>query len=484
LLLQRLSVFAGGWTLDAAEAICAGDGITPEAVLDLLAGLVAKSLVLLEEGSAGARYRMLETVRQYGQERLAAGGGAAGRGRHEATGELDEVRHQHASYFLALAMEAFPHTFRSDQVMWLERLEDELPNLRAAWGWCEARGQAGEKDVVERGMQAAGYLCLFWILRGHIQEGEDWLARLLAVPGAQTRTCGRAIALCCLGFLRAMRWGDLSTGEAVGEEGVAIARELGDQRDLALALFCWGAAYAFFSRPGTGDLVRGRAYLEEAITLFEVASDDDSRALLAGMYVDHGAALFAAGELKEAETQLTRGMELAKATGSGWNIAVALEWLGYLALAQGDPTRARALLDQALVHHGAIRNQFGIGTVLTRLGEILQRTGDPVAARGHYARALRALHAIGHIEVSHQALCGLAELASEDGELAHALTLVAVATVLAKVAGVQPSPPVQARLKQVRATAVQALSAEEQGVTWAAGQMMPLEQVIAEELAR
>jgi hypothetical protein len=121
--------------------------------------------------------------------------------------------------------------------------------------------------------------------------------------------------------------------------------------------------------------------------------------------------------------------------------------------------------------------------VHTRLGGILQQTGDPIAARTHYGRALHALHAIGHVEISHLALCGLAQLATEAGEPARALMLVSVAVALAQGTGVQASLPVQARLEQVRAAAAQALSAEVQVAAWATGQTLSLEQVIAETLA-
>jgi hypothetical protein len=196
-----------------------------------------------------------------------------------------------------------------------------------------------------------------------------------------------------------------------------------------------------------------------------------------------GLALLAAGELSTAQMRLTKGLELAKEIGDPWYIANGLEFLGHGALVRGDLAGARTLFEQSLVHHRAIRNRFGMGIVLTRLAITLQRSGDLVAARASYARALRALHAMGHVETSHQALCGLAELATEAGELARALTLVSVSSALVAVAEVRPSPPVQTRLDQVRATASQALSAEEQAATWAAGQTMPIEQVIAAALA-
>jgi tetratricopeptide (TPR) repeat protein len=411
---------------------------------------------------------MLETLREYGREQL------------EATTESEVVRRRHAAYFLILADEAWRHLYYGEQVMWLERLEEELDNLRAAFRWCVTRGWADEREAVERGMVAAAYLYIFWIVRSHYKDGVVWLERLLAVPSAQARTRGRAAALWSLGLLRSIGWARLRAAEALFEEGVAITRELGAQFDLACTLFCWGALLVYLPQPGTDYQARARAYLEEAAALFEGLSDAASRALVGGVWVYQGLALLAAGEASGAEMQLTRGLERMQANGDRWYTANALLFLGQLALARSDLAGAHALLEQSLANHSALRNQFGSGLLLAWLGDVLQQTGDRVAARAYYGRALRTLHAIGHASDSLQALCGLAELAFGAGELVRALALVGATISLGEVTGMQPSPPVQARLNQVRAAAAMALSAEEQAAAWAAGQTLPLERVIAE----
>jgi tetratricopeptide (TPR) repeat protein len=264
---------------------------------------------------------------------------------------------------------------------------------------------------------------------------------------------------------------------------VAIARELDDRPELALALFAWGTVCIFYPRAGTGDLANGRAYLEEAERLFEAAGDAASRASLAATWVFHGLAWLMAGDLPRAETQFSRGLELARATGYQWYVANALNGLGLLALAQGDSDRSRIHFEQALTHHRAIGDRFGTGAALTWLGDTLRQSGHAIPARAHYAQALQVLETIGHVETIHQALCGLAELALEAGEPAHALRLVSVASAQVQETGTCPSPPVQARLEQVQATTARRLSAGEQEAAWAAGQTLPLEQVIAEALA-
>jgi predicted ATPase/transcriptional regulator with XRE-family HTH domain len=480
-LFRRLSMFAGGATLEAVEAVCRWDDVPDDPlagveVLTAVSRLV--SLHLLQVGPTGEgypegepRFRMLETLREYGCEHL------------EATGEIAAARRRHATYYLTLAGNAHPEYWFRNHLAWLERLEEEMDNLRVAFGWCAARGQMGDQEAIDRAMWVAGYLNRFWFVRGHFQEAVGWLERFLAVPAAEAPTCGRAAALWCLGILRVWGWGDQSGAEALCAESVAIAREVGDRWELALALYCRGVVCAFFPRPGTDGAARAPAYLEEAAALFEAIGDDISRLLLAATWWWRGLAWMFTGDLQTAELQLTRALDLMQVSGDPWYIGNVLQALGVLALVEGEPARARTVFERSMEHYAALRNQYGVAVDLAWLGDSLQGTGDLVAARIHYGRSLRLLHAIGHANESHQALGGLAELALAAGEPAHALTLVGVAGTLGEMTGVRPLPPIQARLDQVRAAAGAALSAEEQAAAWAAGQTLSLEQVIAEALA-
>jgi non-specific serine/threonine protein kinase len=161
-LLCRLSVFAGGWTLEAAEAVCGRDG----EVLDRLTDLVEKSLVQYQEQEGAERYRLLEPVRQYGQERL------------RASGQSEAARQRHCDFFLRLAESAEPELHGAEQSKWLDRLEAEHDNLRAALGWCLAEG-----DNPEAALRLAGALTWFWAKRGHLAEGSEWTdGRCSAAP--------------------------------------------------------------------------------------------------------------------------------------------------------------------------------------------------------------------------------------------------------------------------------------------------------------
>jgi non-specific serine/threonine protein kinase len=250
-LFARLSVFTGGFTLEAAEMVCAGDPITDEDVLDLLLRLIDKSLIDAEDGPDGIeRYRLLETLRQYGRERLVAGGTAAA------------LRERHAAYFLALAEQAVPALRGREHAAWLQRLEQEHDNLRAALAWwLGAEEQPGQEESgarAEAGLRLAGALWGFWFHRGYRGEGLRWLEQALGQSGGAPST--RAAALT---GAEDLTWylGDGVRGRALLAESVALFRTAGERRGLADAL----AFLGFIMREQ--DHARGTALLEESITI-------------------------------------------------------------------------------------------------------------------------------------------------------------------------------------------------------------------------
>jgi predicted ATPase len=202
-LFRRLAVFAGGWSLDAAEAVCGFAPLAPEDVLDQLTALVDKSLVVAEPSGTEERYRLLETLRQYAQEKLVA------------ADEEDETRGRHRDWCLALAERAEPELTGPRQGAWLDRLEAEHDNLRAALAWCRA-GAPG-RDV---GLRLASPLMIFWYQRGYAREGQAWLEDALARGGAAPPTV-RAHALNAAGFL-AMRQGDFDRARVLVEEAMRL----------------------------------------------------------------------------------------------------------------------------------------------------------------------------------------------------------------------------------------------------------------------
>jgi tetratricopeptide (TPR) repeat protein len=224
-------VFAGGWTMEAAEVVCPGEGIDEDDVLDLLSKLVEKSLVVAETssspGAGGAlRYRMLEPVRQYGRERLDEGG------------ETERVRDRHARHYLKLAEAARPNLVGPEEAAWLARLEEEHDNLRAVLSWTI------QGLEVEIGARLALALWRFWDWRGYLSEGRRWLESVLVLDGTDGRTEGAAPVLPALtrttllhvaGNL-ARAQGDYERAVALYEESLAIRREGGQKKGISASL--------------------------------------------------------------------------------------------------------------------------------------------------------------------------------------------------------------------------------------------------------
>jgi len=249
LLVRRLSVFAGGWTLDAAERVCGGEGLADGEVLELLSSLSDKSLVLAEQTNGRSRFRMLETVRQYAREKLVE------------TGGREALRARHRDYFLALAEEAGPKLMGADQADWLRRLEAENDNMRPVL----------EMSLAEAGSGAGLRLCWalhrFWETRGHLSEGREWYARVLGKVGGTERTRERATALNGAGQM-ALGQADYPAARAMHEESLAIRRELGDRDGIGATLNNLGCV-AF----DQGDYDAARALRQESLVIRQEVGD-------------------------------------------------------------------------------------------------------------------------------------------------------------------------------------------------------------------
>ncbi|HEX6208507.1 MAG TPA: adenylate/guanylate cyclase domain-containing protein, partial [Actinomycetota bacterium] len=240
-MFARLSIFAGGWTLASAEAVCdtLGLGLDP---LDAMTSLVDKSLIRLAEASGGdPRFSMLETIREFGREQL------------EALGELDDARRRHAEHFLDLALEVEPHLMDEDQSGWLDRCDREHANIRRALRWAIEQGE------LARAQEAAGALWRFWHLRGHLAEGRRWFEELLAHPDGQGRTAARAKALTGAGGI-AWWQADVPAARGFYEESLAIERGRGSPVRIAVAAY--DMAHAAIAGDEFEDALR---LLEEAL---------------------------------------------------------------------------------------------------------------------------------------------------------------------------------------------------------------------------
>jgi len=245
-LLRRLTVFAGSGTLKAAEAICAGDGLDRAEILDLLAALVDKSPVLAEAGDGETRYRLLETLCQYGLETL------------REAGEEAALRSRHRNWFLDLAERAEPWLWGADQVAWLARLDAELDNLRAALDWTRAEGAASraagpDRDRPTTAIRFSWALVQLWHRQGCLSDGRERLRELLAL--APERTAVRVDILNAAGFLASLQ-GDLPAARASLEAGLEAARALGYAYDRPSRRRC----SAGWRRPGATSSARRRSW--------------------------------------------------------------------------------------------------------------------------------------------------------------------------------------------------------------------------------
>ena len=415
-LFRRLSVFAGGFTLGTAETVCAGDDLKRREVLELLAHLVDKSLVLVTEHAGEARYRMLETVWRYGREKL------------DEAGEEMAVRRRHADFFLALAEEAEPALLGPEQAMWLERLEVEHYNLRSALGWLRENGD------VERGFRLGGALWRFWWLQGHFTEGRAELEGLLELPGAEARTEARAKALYVLGVL-ANRQADYAAGNqgeahAYQQESLEIYRELGDE-------------------PHVADVLRelGRTSIE-------------------------------LGNWATAHSFLEESLRLERESGSEHGVALTLNSLGWLAHFRGENTIARPLFEEAREIFREARDdlyadicQFFLGRIATDEGDYAEAyawlTGTVDERLPHYPWVIPPL------------LEAFAGLASAQGQAARALHLAGAATALRETIGVSRAPAWRADLKRRLEPAWGALDERAGAAAWEKGRAMAPEEAVA-----
>ena len=357
-VFARISVFAGGFSLEAAEAVCS-QGLNL-GLLDGLAALVDNSLLTRMETMDGrVRFRSLETIREFGRERL------------DDYPEGDEVRRRHAWYVVAMAEAAEPELLTAHST-WLERLGEEHDNIRAALRWSIDSGEP------EAGLRIAGALWRFWQVRSHLAEGRRWVEELLVVPAAQARTTARAKALGAEGSL-AYFTSDRETLRRAYEESLAIYRELGDRKGEAEGRYNLAFAHLLAHELGParelleetlqiqgelGDTVR-QAHAKAALGLISLQEGDlDASAALTeaalGTFMDAGdewgvtwtsgqlaAVALRRGDYERSRSLMLQSLDRSEIIGArGWN-AVAVDGMAVLAIRQGDPDRGIRLAGAA-----------------------------------------------------------------------------------------------------------------------------------------
>jgi tetratricopeptide (TPR) repeat protein len=528
-VFRRLAVFAGGWTLEAVEAVVAADGLDRVEVVELLARLVDRSLVqVAETGASGsARYRLLETVRQYAWERL------------RAAGEEPAVRDRHRDWYLALAEPAEPGVRGPSQIAWLDRLEVEHDNLRAALAWCL-------DSAPEAGLRLAVSLRDFWHVRHHLSEGQRWLVTLLArVPERTRLRLAALLAVATLEYddpnmeqalfeeglilareiedkpliVEALRGlgqhrlsqGDYRQARLLWEEALALARQIGDRRGLiplgwlalrqtdfqqARALLEEGLAReretgdslmtAFALRQlGTlalfeGDVARAQAVLEESLAVSQAVG---AHLNVARARVNLGNVAYWQADLERAREWYETGLVLARELEDVEEIARGSMCLGRVITQTGDPAGAMGLLRDGLAGFSSLNNKWGMGMALHALGLAATRQGDLAQAAAWFQQGLAIRHELGERSGLPECLEGLATVAIGQARPDRAARLLAAAQALRASIGV-PLPPVDRPAVEAAVQAARAaLGDAAYDAAWSAWQALSLDEVVAEALA-
>lgn len=421
LVFRKLSTFAGGFDLDAAEAVCAGFDSDRERTLEALTRLVDKSLVVPEsKAERPTRYRVLEPLRQYGARRL------------DEIGEAAEARARHAAYFLALAERGQIDAQGPEQPRWLERLEEEHANLRLALGWSR------EFDIaIFRRLALA--LAWFWVTRGYLAEGRDWLQEALAGPSPDplVEATGR------LWLARLVYWqGDYASARKHAERTLEICTEVGDEVNRGWALNLLGSISMY-----EGRLDEGRAWLRESLD-FSPDTTVRIEALMTSGELD-----LQQGDVIGSKALFEQALTLARDADQRWRASAAVLFLALIAFFEGDHLSARSLLLEALAMFQATGNRYAQAASLDVFAALAVADNDPeralrlCGAAAALRSAIRAPLAARWQEVLDTVVLNPAREASGAagaaawGEGASLSLDKAIAYGLAGKAGVQPRRP-------------------------------------------
>jgi len=437
MLFGRLGVFSGGATLEAMEAVCDAWGDLPVDVFDGASSLLDKSLLRQEEvAGSEPRFVMLETIHEFANVKL------------KESGESEESRRLHAEYFLALSEEAEPGLNGPEQEMWLERLEPEHNNMRAALSW------AIEREEGELGLRLAGALWRFWWMEGYFDEGRRWLEEILAKNDGAPTPRGKALeGLSWLSYLQ----GDLDRAEAVAEEGLELSAEAGVETSTVASL-----------RGTLGDVVRSRGEHERAKELFEesgrlyreigdrwgVAWSLGSLANVAGDRGDH----------ERAKRLYEEGLALSRRLGDARPLGAYLNSLGYEFLLEGNLEKAAELNEEAAMLFRKQGRRGDLQYVLVNLGWIALLQRDHERAEDLYQESLVLCRELGDRLTASESLEGLACTAGAEGDTERAARLIGAAEELHEAAGYQPAP----RDRSLREPYLAAARAQVDEAAWSA----------------
>jgi predicted ATPase/DNA-binding NarL/FixJ family response regulator len=402
---RRLAIFAGGFTIAAAEAVCGESGLGDDrssnstAIVDRLQSLLDKNLIRAVEAPASAggeaRFGMLETIREFGLEQLAA------------NGELDQIQERHAHFCLALAEESDSSWVRSVQRPWLDRLEAEHDNLRVALDWCLAAPQGAEV-----GARLATALALFWHVRGHLSSGRAWLDRILAREDDGSFSRRMRVWVLTAAAVTAARQGDFEAGRVLSDEGIALGETISGPSELATCLYARGLLACLQAQYATA-----HAVLTRGLDVARSTADERAQAWILGA---SSLLAYFEGDYPRARSAGQESLAILRARGELQGITITLDTLGAVARRQGDYRPAQSLHEESLAAAQALGDTWAIATALANLGHVARARGDDDAARGHYGASLQIYRQVGDRRGIAVTLGNLGTLARAAGDVARA----------------------------------------------------------------
>jgi predicted ATPase/DNA-binding SARP family transcriptional activator len=448
-LWRRLSVFVGGWTLNTAESVCTGDGLNPEQVLELLSQLVEKSLVIVEERDKTSRYRMLETIRQYGREKL------------EGAGENKKIRTRHLEFFLQLAEQAEPQLLTAEQKTVFAGLDAEYGNLRSAFEW------ATETDAV-RALRLAAALGQFWEVRGYIGEGRSAIEQAL-VHASDAPKQLRAIGLRWQAQL-AGRQGDYVQVKEPIEESLTLWRELGNKRGIANALGILGDTSLL-----QANYPEAQTAYEEGLALFQELGDKRGIASMLtnlGNVANYTEDYATARQHQEASVAIFRELE------DKLGLVIALNNLGVVAEQQGDNFSARRFYQESIAAAHELGEKNMVAYALNSLAHVVYLQGDPTDAERYYRESLVIFQEIGEKRGIAYCLEGFAKVVARHGNAAQAAHLLGAAETLREAINSPLAGSERSELDQDVIVTRNRIGERSFESAWAEGRVMTLEQAI------
>jgi predicted ATPase len=452
-LFARLGVFVGGFTLEAAEVVCKADGGLD--MLEGVASLVNNSLLRTEQGAGGqSRFRMLETIREYALERL------------EDSGELEIARRAHALYYAGVIIDGgWSKLFSSDATPWLDWLESEHDNVRAALTWSQATPEG-----LELGPPFIDNLTWYWYRRGYFDEGRTRCEQVLASSVAAAGTPGRATALMDSGMM-AMWQGDLKAAVARAEESLAIWKQLEDEHGLPIALMWNGIVLV-----NMGADEDAHPLLKQAQAWFRRSGDSYFYAVT---IVHLGNVALGLGDPVEARAWLDEAHALSREIDEDWLISFALNNLGEVARVGGDYDQARAYYEESEALLRAVGDQGDLARLVHNLGHVAQHQGDYQRAEAQFKESLALFRKLGNKRGIAECLAGLASLRVAGGQPERAAKLLGAAQATLSASGAAWWPADRVEVERNLAAIRAGMDEDVFTAAWEAGAVMTLEGAIA-----